>query len=289
MHAEETVVIKTYGIDRHVVNVMKKMPVPEKYIYKFCGIDEVLACDFEMTISTLKLSVPQYILCTPSLEFIDPEDYEHLFDIWLWPLNDDAVRFYMRKLQIRIERELNDSSKERQYRELMFKMARQDYLTGLATRWYLQRYLEDNRDEKDLVCILFDLDHFKEINDTYGHQTGDKVLADTAKMLKLEFPNGFPARLGGDEFIVVLTGKRKIKDVEEKVSMFLIRLENYYHNSLFMSHLSVSAGISQSNSDTQKSIEQLLQESDRALYKAKNAGRACCKIFTDEPNYYKDF
>ena len=101
-------------------------------------------------------------------------------------------------------------------------------------------------------------------------------------MLRLEFPNGFPARLGGDEFIVVLTGKRKLKDVEEKVSMFLIRLENYYHHSLFMSNLSVSAGISQATKDATKSIEQLLQESDRALYMAKNSGRACCRIFIEE-------
>ena len=232
----------------------------------------------------MKLPLPKYILCSSKIDDLTAEDFSHIYDLWNWPLTDEAVRFYLRKLQVRIHEELQGSSKERKYRELMFKMARQDYLTGLATRWYLQKYLEENKDEKNLTCIIMDLDHFKEINDTYGHQTGDKVLADTAKMLRLEFPEGFPARFGGDEFVVILTGKRKINDVAEKVSMFLIRLEDYYQNCLFMSNLSVSAGISQSSQDNQKSMEQLLQESDRALYCAKNSGRACCKIFTCDIN-----
>ena len=172
-----------------------------------------------------------------------------------------------------------DVTLERAYEQQILEMARQDCLTGLATRWYLQEYVEQNKDEKHITCIYFDLDHFKEVNDTYGHQVGDEALAATAELLQQEFSDGFIARLGGDEFMVVLLGKRGIGNTEARVNAFLARLMDYYWQKATMRHLSISAGIAQTDPATAKSIDQLIHESDRALYRAKNSGRACCRIY----------
>ena len=172
-----------------------------------------------------------------------------------------------------------DVTLERAYEQQILEMARQDCLTGLATRWYLQEYVEQNKDEKHITCIYFDLDHFKEVNDTYGHQVGDEALAATAELLQQEFSDGFIARLGGDEFMVVLLGKRGIGNTEARVNAFLARLMDYYWPKATMRHLSISAGIAQTDPAAAKSIDQLIHESDRALYRAKNAGRACCRVY----------
>ncbi|MCR5346460.1 MAG: sensor domain-containing diguanylate cyclase [Fretibacterium sp.] len=173
----------------------------------------------------------------------------------------------------------HDVTLERAYEQQILEMARQDCLTGLATRWYLQEYIEQNRDEKDITCIYFDLDHFKEVNDTYGHQVGDEALAATAELMQQEFSDGFISRLGGDEFMVVLLGKRGIANTESRINAFLARLMDYYWEKPTMRHLSISAGIAQTDPTSAKSIDQLIHESDRALYRAKNAGRACCRIY----------
>ena len=172
-----------------------------------------------------------------------------------------------------------DVTKDLEHQRQILEMARQDYLTGLATRWYLQEYVDKNKSEKHITCIYFDLDHFKELNDEHGHQAGDNALAVTAEMMQREFPDGFLARLGGDEFMAVLLGERPIKEVEKKINFFLDRLMKYYKDTSTMQKLSVSAGISQADPDSAKSIDRLIHESDRALYEAKNAGRACCRVY----------
>ena len=172
-----------------------------------------------------------------------------------------------------------DASAEREYKKRLVEMAHQDYLTGLATRWYLQEYVQNIPHEKNLTCIYFDLDNFKYVNDTYGHQAGDRALAATAEMMQREFSDGLVARMGGDEFIVVLPGLRTLEEVEAKVNTFIKNLSDYYKTMPTMKKLSVSAGISQKLSGTEKSIDILIHESDTALYAAKKSGKNCCRIY----------
>ncbi|MBQ9566176.1 MAG: diguanylate cyclase [Synergistaceae bacterium] len=172
-----------------------------------------------------------------------------------------------------------DVTKEQEFQRQILEMAQQDYLTGLATRWYFQEFVDKNKEEKHVTCVYFDLDHFKELNDTYGHLAGDNALAVTAEMMQREFPDGFLARLGGDEFMAVLLGERALKGVEKRINLFLDRLMRYYHDTTTMQKLSVSAGISQGEPGSSKSIDRLIHESDLALYQAKRAGRACCRVY----------
>ena len=173
----------------------------------------------------------------------------------------------------------SESLDKSQYQKRILEMARQDYLTGLATRWYLQEYIENKKNEENITCIYFDLDNFKKVNDTYGHQAGDRALAATAEMIQREFTDGFAARMGGDEFMVVLPGLRTASEVESKVNLFMKNLLDYYRGVKTMNVLSISAGISQKLKGVEKSIDRLIHESDIALYEAKKSGKARCKIY----------
>ena len=150
-----------------------------------------------------------------------------------------------------------------EYKKLI-EMANFDYVTKLSTRWYLQEYIKTLDDE--FTCIYFDLDNFKSVNDTFGHQEGDKVLAETAGIIKNEFSDGFAARTGGDEFLVILKGQQDIKIIEERIK------------KLQTKNLTISAGISQKLKTESKTFDEIIRESDTALHEAKKTGRGIFKI-----------
>ena len=223
----------------------------------------------------------KYILCTNSPQSLPAETLSHFYDIWPLPLTPSLIRYLFGQIQTRIKFELENSKEHSEHQKRILEMARQDYLTGLATRWYLQDFIERNRHERNITCIYLDLDNFKAVNDTFGHQAGDRALAATAEMMQNEFPDGFAARMGGDEFMIVLLGKRDILAIADRVNEFMTRLLKYYATTRTMQALSVSAGISQSRPDAEKTIDQIIHEADRALYEAKKSGKARCKVYSE--------
>ena len=225
----------------------------------------------------------KYVLCSKTPSDINLESLRMLYDLWPEPLTPSLLKFYYVKLLERLRSEQLNTSGELKHQKRILEMARQDYLTGLATRWYLHEYIAANQDERNVTCIYFDLDNFKKVNDTYGHQAGDRALAATAEMMQRDFsPDGFCARMGGDEFMIVLLGARNADEVEARVSAFMAGLQDYYAGTKTMSVLSVSAGISQKTHGDDKTIDRLIHESDIALYAAKKAGRACCRVYSTE-------
>ena len=231
-------------------------------------------------IPSRKIDGAKYILCSKSHAELTADELNMLYDLWPEPLTPSLLKFYYRKLLERIQSEQLNTSEGIEHQKRIIEMARQDYLTGLATRWYLQEYIRRNQDEQNVTCIYLDLDNFKKVNDTYGHQAGDRALAATAEMMQQKFSDGFCARMGGDEFMIVLLGLREASDVERKVSAFMAGLMEYYAGTKTMQALSVSAGIAQKTHGDSKTIDRLIHESDMALYEAKKSGRACCKIYT---------
>lgn len=223
----------------------------------------------------------KYILCTKSPHVLNADTLSRLYDLWPLPLTPSLVRYLFALVQTRIKFETENSHEHSEHQKRILEMAQQDYLTGLATRWYLQDFIERNRHERNITCIYLDLDNFKAVNDTFGHQAGDRALAATAEMMQNEFPDGFAARMGGDEFMIVLLGKRDITATAERVNGFMTRLLKYYATTRTMRALSVSAGISQSRPSTEKTIDQIIHEADRALYEAKKNGKARCKVYSE--------
>ncbi len=174
---------------------------------------------------------------------------------------------------------LADRMKMTQEKKLIAeKEAKTDILTGLYNRraYYEISHKEFNRllrHNRCLSIIMFDIDHFKEINDTYGHDAGDNVLKAVAEIVKgviREYDYAF--RMGGDEFLVLLP------ETNEKQALFLAeRIRKRIATKKFIEkedkfYITASFGISQYN-HIERSIETIVRRADKALYHVKESGR----------------
>ena len=161
-----------------------------------------------------------------------------------------------------------------------------DPLTGVGNRRLLTKRLGEEvlraqRYERPLTVVFFDIDHFKRINDTYGHNIGDMVLASVADKLGSGLREcDLLCRFGGEEFVVLLpeTEMNKAIKVAERMRMDIAHMRL----PQIQEAITISAGLAELIVD--ESGEQLLERCDRALYLAKEAGRNCCRINTCSDN-----
>lgn len=168
-----------------------------------------------------------------------------------------------------------DITTERELEEQVIKSANTDFLTGLYNRRYFYEYISKNCMGKPLSIMSIDLDNFKSINDTYGHQTGDEVLMLTAQKLDEGFDSELVVRNGGDEFIVVFKGD-DYNRIEEKTKRVLDELNSTYAGDERLKNVSASAGIA-ATERLEGNVDELLKRSDMALYSVKrgNKGGYC--------------
>ncbi len=168
---------------------------------------------------------------------------------------------------------LEESKKE------LLLLASIDPMTQLYNRRYFTNTSEHlldlaKRENKDVSIIMIDIDKFKRINDTYGHQTGDKVIIDVAnKLLKHQRKSDIVCRFGGEEFVIFLPNTsldganivaQKIrKDIEESAVL---------EKDLILK-FTVSIGISVVDIQNEINIEESIKRADKALYQAKESGR----------------
>lgn len=197
------------------------------------------------------------------------------------------------RMLVDINKTLEQKVKERtdelyQANKHLEKMALTDQLTGLPNRRHAMYYLDDywNKSQSEvkvISCVMIDADGFKQINDQYGHDAGDIVL----KVLSSELKNSFRtddlvARLGGDEFLALailydtpLQGAAHISEqVRKKVSQLNVKA----NDGLW--HGSISVGVA-SSTDDMVTFNELLKHADLAVYKAKNSGKNCVKIYEE--------
>ncbi len=170
-------------------------------------------------------------------------------------------------------------------------LAYTDPLTKLANRRLVMDCLEvlvaDNNKRGDYgVLLLVDLDNFKPINDTYGHSAGDVVLVEVAERLKTCVRvDDVVGRLGGDEFVILL---RRLGS-DEKIARYVAQFVAYklikqvkepfaYQGKT----LSISASVGARLFTTELDVKHIVSNADVALYRAKQAGKACA-VFFDEP------
>lgn len=161
----------------------------------------------------------------------------------------------------------------------------QDPLTEIGNRRLFDRMLEKlwenwKLNKKSFAIILVDIDHFKKVNDIYGHLIGDQVLKVVASRLSQFSKAGFSARYGGEEFAILLSGETmdSLSKIAEEICLCIsqipIKLEDAPIREL---SLTVSIGAALIETDDQ-SKEELLERTDAALYEAKNNGRNCFVI-----------
>ncbi len=187
----------------------------------------------------------------------------------------------------RIRREMTDRV-DRQTRAATARLSRlagTDALTGLANRRQFEelmpaRFDESVKEDRELAVLAIDLDRFKELNDGYGHEAGDRALRGVAELLDAQFRDGdLAARLGGDEFVVVLSDV-----VGDEVDRVAHRLVSLFASSPAVAEFGsdwpgLSIGYSLRRAHGAGTWQELLRQSDLAMYDAKRSGRGAIRVF----------
>ena len=155
-----------------------------------------------------------------------------------------------------------------------------DELSGLYNRRYYDQkivaeFRRSRRNLTPLSLILVDIDHFKNVNDTYGHLTGDKCIVDVASLLKslLRRSSDIGCRYGGEEFCLILpeTDAQGALALAQEICQ-TVRQQKFYSNESIMK-LSVSCGVTTYLQEKDITPEIIFEHVDKALYKAKKSGR----------------
>ena len=204
------------------------------------------------------------------------EDSRTIFTIALRDITDQ------KKLQ---EKALKGEKAEERVKEL-YKLAIYDGLTGLFNKRHFvemsEYVLNSAARHKEKACaIMLDIDHFKSVNDTYGHIVGDEVLKSAATIMKKNLrKTDIIGRYGGEEFSILLN-----KSNQNGAYIVAEKLRKDIENNIFNTNkgslkITISLGISEFNSQKHKGLSELLQTADVALYTAKNSGRNQTSSYT---------
>jgi diguanylate cyclase (GGDEF)-like protein len=172
----------------------------------------------------------------------------------------------------------------------LVRLSNTDVLTGLHNRRYFDEEFEKewNRSKRNnnmLSIILFDIDHFKNVNDTFGHQAGDEYLKKTAETLNAVFKRDYDivARYGGEEFIVLLAGidadhaRQMAENVRKMIESMIIDHRGKKVGA------TISAGIICCIPNLNTIPDSIISCADQALYMAKQEGRNRVAVYT--PKY----
>ncbi|MAF76202.1 MAG: GGDEF domain-containing protein [Idiomarinaceae bacterium] len=181
------------------------------------------------------------------------------------------------------ERKHAEEALQRAQKELK-TLAETDSLTGLYNRRAFFRYVDELLNLRPtpfyFAVILLDIDHFKLLNDRFGHEAGDKLLSAIGKALRsLNNKNSVVARTGGEEFTIAVTGASQdaLVAVAHQVQALISDITlNYFDATL---SCTASVGIAITNTQS-PDISQIMRHADHALYRAKAAGRARTEIAT---------
>jgi len=186
-----------------------------------------------------------------------------------------ALRWTARLRMLGAARARLDAERIRLDHERLTERAYLDELTGVANRHAYARHLgrlRRSRDDQGVAVLMIDVDHFKSVNDRFGHHVGDDVLRRVAALLtERSRPSDLVARLGGDEFVLVLDGVHR--DDAHRRGKELVRavLDERWSDLAGGLRVTVSAGLACGGAPD---VDELLSEADRRLYEAKSQGRA---------------
>ena len=196
--------------------------------------------------------------------------------------------------QVRVSA-IMDLTERKEYEAKILKLAHYDILTTLPNRVLFKEYIfrainRCKRTQEYYALLFIDLDDFKMVNDTVGHNIGDKVLIEAAKRLKSSIrKNDVVARLGGDEFVVLVeTNERDenatMNSVVKVTQKILQRLQEAYHIEEHTFRISASIGIKLFNDDV-SDMDTLMKYADSAMYNAKFGGKNRFEFFNPEIQY----
>jgi diguanylate cyclase (GGDEF)-like protein len=187
------------------------------------------------------------------------------------------LRKYINELVV-LNKQLEDKEK------IIENLAYYDNLTGISNRTLFYKIagnmLENAKRNNNTMCLMFiDIDKFKFINDSYGHEAGDKVIVRVAEILQSAVrKNDIVARYGGDEFLVLLSQIESIKDCRVIISRIVDSEKNTIELECDKLEISLSIGMSfyPNDGDT---IDKLITKADKEMYKTKRQSASCECLF----------
>jgi diguanylate cyclase (GGDEF)-like protein/PAS domain S-box-containing protein len=173
---------------------------------------------------------------------------------------------------------VQDVSEVAVYEQKLVELNMIDGLTGIYNRGFMdtklnEEYIRHKRYSRPFSIIMFDIDHFKKVNDQYGHQCGDFILKSVSSRISVAIRNiDFLFRYGGEEFCCVLpeTNLEGAELVAERFRKAIMDMENNFNGAVIK--ITISIGVADLRIDTE-SPDALIQQADEALYRAKRGGR----------------
>lgn len=190
------------------------------------------------------------------------------------------TQYWMTKLK-NANKRLKDTTKRLEETNKKLKLlASTDSLTSLYNRGYFTKISNHivslaKREKTDTSLIILDIDNFKKINDTYGHQVGDKVIVSLSQILKKQLRNSdISCRFGGEEFIVLLpnTSASNAVKLAEKLRIKTQKQKVAYDETNSLNY-TISLGVSYIDIENENSLENAIKRADECLYQAKKEGR----------------
>lgn len=215
---------------------------------------------------------------------------ERVYELEASPMwNEDGSLHGFLEVIRNITEDLTMESQLREHQERLYHLVHHDTLTSLPNRLLLQDRLQRmmvkaNRTATNVAILFLDLDRFKKVNETLGHDIGDKLLVSVANILEKSVrKSDTVARLSGDEFAVILDDLKDVKFAAVVARKILQALSRPIFIDEFELYATCSIGISVYPSDSDN-VEGLLQCADTALYRAKDAGKNNYQFYTSDMN-----
>lgn len=295
MQDTEAALLKSEKMVRDITNnlpaLISYVGQDQRYIFHNASYNQISGIDYEGMIgSTIEnaLGAEHYKKIKPYVEralsgerlsfemesdLIPGQRYYQYEYIPNFGVNGDVLGFYGMVMDI---------TERKQSEQLLERLARVDTLTGMPNRNQIYERLEQGLDRSrrsrgGLGCLYLDIDHFKAINDTYGHGAGDELLRQFGERVSsCVRKTDLAGRLAGDEFIVVLEGLERLDDATTVAQKIIDEMAEPFHLSGVSVNVSTSIGVGLST-DTADTPDELLKRADCALYEAKRAGRGTFK------------
>ncbi|MFA6740191.1 MAG: GGDEF domain-containing protein [Arcobacteraceae bacterium] len=189
----------------------------------------------------------------------------------------DRLSTNFNNMMVELDTRTNKLVLEEAKRVYQEKLANTDPLTGAYNRRYLNEFSFEylkivKRENKDLSLLLLDLDDFKKINDTFGHEIGDMVIKKVVEISKNSIrESDLIIRFGGDEFIILLPNTN-IQSARFVANKIINKINEYNQNKEFYFSVSIGSAHYQVNDD---SIDNIILRADESLYEAKKIGKNC--------------
>ncbi|MDO4489221.1 MAG: GGDEF domain-containing protein [Eubacteriales bacterium] len=188
-----------------------------------------------------------------------------------------GIAFLTELIRFETQKQLEDSKND------YFYLYRHDSLTGLLNRFGIKEYFDDMNEKKDtdrFALLMMDIDNFKNVNDTYGHNFGDEVLKKVSSIpLGIMCEHSNFCRWGGEEFLLVMQCDHDPMETAEKIRAATEKTPVYFEGTDL--YVTVSIGVAVSTPENAYSINELIERADRAMYESKGRGKNCVTLYSE--------